>query len=149
MSDLHARTQIKNAIKALVLTVTDFENRVYTNRSEVAHFVELPLALISTPREFGEGQDVGRSVLKRTLGLVIEIKASAKSNLDDYLDELSLKVEQSIPSEIDVGTSLWHAVDLVETNIDIGAEGESLIGVCELRYQITYMTNANDPTQTR
>lgn len=142
----HARTQIRNAVTALLLNNTSAGDKVYESRIYPLDDPKLPAILVYTKQESVNDQ---MSVSKprtqhRELQLVIEVYVKANSNIDETADGLALEIEQIIGAAPSIGGLVKDTI-LNTTEIQYSDEGEKPIAVIILTFAVLYAVKENTP----
>lgn len=142
----HARTQIRNAVKDLLLALPVFSGRVFATRFTNLQVAETPSAIVYSLNESSQVADVHDEILDRSLELNVSIKAQAISNLDTLLDDLAEDVEVAIDSNPTLSGKV-QSINLTGCNINIDEDGEIPAGEALLQYQVNYYTQVGAPDQ--
>ncbi len=146
----HVRQQIRKAVAAKVDDITDFGTgaavRVYTDR--VHPITTLPAAKVLTSEEIDLEDDTmgaaGVYRVRRRVTVDIEIRASAKTAIDDTLDDLCVKVEEKIMSDDTLG-GLAIGTRYQKTMIGMDGESEKPRGLAVITYAVDYRVAYNEP----
>jgi hypothetical protein len=137
----HQRKQIRDAVLARLRTdlVSDFADRIYGNRFRTLFPQNLPALLVYTAAdpETAEISVEAPREYKRTLRLSIEIVVKADDSLDDALDALAEKVENSVFKDETFGGTCADTI-LSETAMDLLSEGEKPIGGMKITLEMPY-----------
>lgn len=142
----HTRTQIRNAMKALILPIPAFSGRVFASRFANLQLSEMPSVVIYSLQEPVENADIHDLLKERNLTVNVSIKAKAVTALDTLLDDLAELVETEIDADLSLGNTV-KSVSLLGTTIDINEDSEVPLGEALLQYQITYYTQVGAPDQ--
>lgn len=142
----HARTQIRNAVTALLMNNTSAGSKVYESRVYPLDDPKLPAILIYTKQETVSDQ---MSMSKprtqhRELQLTIEAYVKANSNIDETADTLALEIEQLIAVDTTIGGLVKDTI-LDTTEIQYSDEGEKPIAVIILTFAVLYAVKENAP----
>lgn len=138
---MHPRQAIRAKIVALIKGKTIAGNSVYASQIRPVGQDELPRIHVYANKEnIGVYQESPREY-ERTLTISVEIQAKADENLDNTLDGLAEQVEKLLHQDHTLG-ELCRDVVLTDAELNITAEGETLIGACILTYVVTYYTYA-------
>jgi hypothetical protein len=142
----HVRKQIRDnvttAVTGLATTGTNvFQSRVYPNEAS-----KLPCLCVYTLTEEAEVISLTPPRIGRTLDLVVEGYAKAKTGLDDTLDAIAVEVEEALATDITRG-GLAQMTAIQSTDIGLEGEGEQPIGVIKMTFQVEYVT-ANTDVET-
>lgn len=143
----HARTQIRNAVKAELLTIADFNGHVFTSRFSNLQQSELPSATVFCLQETNTPADIHDFSIERNLQLGISVKTAETADLDEVLDALCEQVEVTIEGAELFG-GIVKNVQLTGTQIQINEDGAAPVGEALLQYQIIYFTQADNPAIT-
>lgn len=145
---LHVRRQI-------VLAVTDLLRRgvpgvvVHAGRNAPLPVARAPYLLVYARKEqsrsvAAHGEDDRR--MQRPLVVAVRIVVADASDSDEQLDAFSLLVEQAMAVSPRLG-GLVEDQELVATEFDGSAEGESRLGSARLDFAVEYHTSALRPDQ--
>jgi len=141
----HARTQIRNAVTALLLNNTSAGDKVFESRVYPLENPKLPALLVYTKQEVVADQSMSRPRTQiRQLQLTVEAYVKATSNIDETADTLALEVEQIIAADPTLG-GLAKDTMLTNTDIQLSADGEKPIAVAVLTYTVNYTVKENAP----
>ena len=129
----HARTQIRQAVTALLKTGNTaagsnvFETQVYALEDP-----KLPAILVYTNQEALEDQTISYPRTQiRQLSLTVEGYAKANNKVDETTDDLALEIEQLIAADPTLGGLIKDSV-LNTTETQLSNEGEKPIAVVTL-----------------
>lgn len=141
----HQRTLIRQAAKAALLGNTSAGPRVHTSRIVAWRPKDLPAIAIYTLEEPVDPDSASSAPreLRRSLTLAIEVAAVQQESIDDELDALALQIERAIHADWTLGDTAADTI-LANTNVEIMAEGEKIIGVMRIEFTVTYYTFAPD-----
>ena len=141
----HARTQIRNAVTALLNGNTTAGNHVYESRVYPLNDPKLPALLVYTKLETVGEQSMSRPrTQQRELMLTLEAYVKARGNVDEATDDLALEIEQLIAADPTLGGLVKDtALDTTETQFS--DEGEKPIAVAVLTFSILYTVKENAP----
>lgn len=117
--------------------------RVLATRARAIQLDELPCVSVYTRIENAEKLNEAPREHRRTLKLVVEIAARADATLDDTLDDLAQLVEERLALDPTL-SGVAHDTEIAETATDLAGEGENLVGVCAVTFDVTYDTLAPD-----
>ncbi|MDA0307499.1 MAG: hypothetical protein O2832_02100 [Proteobacteria bacterium] len=142
----HARTQIRNVVKALLLNNTSAGAKVYESRIYPLDDPKLPAILIYTKQEsVGDQMSMSKPRTQhRELQLTIEVYVKANSTIDETADGLALEIEQIIGNDLSLG-GLAKDTILSTTEIQYSDEGEKPIAVITLTFAVLYAVKENAP----
>jgi hypothetical protein len=149
----HQRTLIRDAAKAPVLNKTAAGTNVVTTRIVPWRAKDLPAVAIYTLRESVDksSKETAPRELMRMPALVIEgalkmadaFVAANGGNMDDALDAMALQLERAIAADDTLAGTVGDVV-LADTDVEILRDGDQLIGVIALSYDVTYHTYLPD-----
>lgn len=142
----HCRTQIRNAIKALLLPLPALGGRVFTSRFSNLQLAEVPAVVIYGGEENVLSADIHDTLLERDYNVNVSIKASSVSNIDTLLDDLAEDVELAIDANLTLDGKVQSIV-LTGSNIQIEEDAEVPVGEALLQYQVKYFTQVGAPDQ--
>jgi len=142
----HARTQIRNAVTALLLNNTSAGAKVYESRIYPLDDPKLPAILIYTKQEsVGDQMSMSKPRTQhRELHLTIEAYVKANNNIDETADGLALEIEQIIGGDPSINGLVKDTV-LDTTEIQYSDEGEKPIAVITLTFAVLYAVKENAP----
>lgn len=137
---MHARQQIRDAVKALLLGHTAAGQSVFENRTSTLTPIELPAIVIASEKETSVPRDNMGMQYIRNLTLLIEIRvqANADSAADDALDNLALQVENLIQQNGNAAGPAYSAL-LTDTSVQFSAEGDEYTGQLTMTYNCIYI----------
>lgn len=102
----HARTQIRNAVAALLTGLPTTADRVHVNRRRPVPGGSLqPTLLIRTGEDVADDEPVvigSPRLIHRHLQVIVEAVARDAA-VDDLLDQVSLEVEQALAADLSLG----------------------------------------------
>lgn len=141
----HARTQIRNAVTALLKGNTTAGNNVFESRVYAIDEPKLPALLIYTKMETVGEQSMSRPRTQhRELMVVVEIYVKARGNVDEDTDMLALEIEQLIAADPSLGGLVKDtALDTSETQFS--DDGERPIAVAILTFSVLYTVKEHEP----
>ena len=139
----HARTQIRQAVVALLTGNTEAGNRVFSSRVHPLDDAKLPALLVFTPSDDVEKPSMQRPRTQhRNLQLVIEGYVKARGDIDAEADALAQEVETIIGSNPTLGGLAKDAM-LVSTTTQLSGEGEKPVAVVTLTFVVLYCVKEN------
>ena len=142
---MHARTQIRNAVTALLKDNTSAGSNVMQARVYPINDPKLPALLVYTKQETVGEQSISRPrTHQRELLLTVEAYVKARGNVDELTDDLALEIEQLISADPTLG-GLVKDVALDTTETQFSDDGERPIAVAMLTYSILYVVKENAP----
>lgn len=139
---VHPRAELRAAVLArLAPLVPSVFVKIVKARVHNFQPDDLPAAAIYTLTETSP-RDAVAPKLKRTLSLIVDLHLAGGVDLDDRADALALEIEAALAGDRKFG---GRAIDsqLAATNIGLNGEGERATGLCRLRFDIVYRTNAD------
>lgn len=142
----HARTLIRQAVKAQLLGKTAAVAEVYTTREVPWARSKLPgiaIYALSEPVD-PESRSTAPRELTRNLRLIIEGAVEAKADVDDAMDALALEIERAIDADETFGGTAGDSV-LANTEMGVTVEGNRPVGTVILSYDVTYRTPVPAP----
>jgi hypothetical protein len=142
---MHARARIRQAVAAALTGLDTTQDRVFAGRVRPLGKDSGPaLFVYSLEEDASIGAGAAKGVLDRALTLVVEGRVSSGGAADpeDMLDSIALEVETALAELL-----ADEIVDLTlaRTQMQIVAEGESIVGAVQLQYRALYRTPANHP----
>lgn len=140
---LHQRQLIREAAKAALLGKTAAGDRVYETRVLPLRRIDLPAISIYTMEETvePESRTTAPRELKRTVQLNIHAFVEEGDNVDDAMDALAMQIERAIHADDTLGGTASDCI-LASTELDVGEEGQRLVGTVVLTYEVDYYTYA-------
>lgn len=135
----HVRKQIRDEIIARLLTdlASDVSTRVFPNRFRTLMTAELPAILVYTLEEQSEKAVEAPREYSRKVSIAVEIVVRANDSLDDTLDALAEKVENSIFKDETWGGKANDTL-LGDTSVDLLSEGEKPVGGMKIELIVDY-----------
>lgn len=141
----HARTQIRQAVVALLNGNTEAGNRVFSSRVHPLDDAKLPALLVYTPQEnIGERSMQRPRTQQRQLQLAVEGYLKARGDIDAEADALALDVEQLIAADPTLA-GLVKDITLESTATQLSGEGERPVAVITLTFAVLYCVKENAP----
>lgn len=141
----HARTQIRNAVTALLKGNTTAGNNVYEARVYPINDPKLPALLIYTKQETVGEQSMSRPrTQQRELIVSVEAYVKARGNVDEETDTLAMEIEQLIAADPTIGGLVKDtALDTTETQFS--DDGEKPVAVAILNFSVLYVVKEHEP----
>ena len=141
----HARTQIRNAVTALLKGNTTAGNNVFEARVYPINDPKLPALLIYTKQETVGDQSMSRPrTQQRELFVTIEAYVKARGNVDEDTDNLALEIEQLIAADPTLG-GLVKDISLDTTDTQFSDDGERPVAVAILTFSVLYTVKEHEP----
>jgi len=146
----HARTQIRQAVIALLKGNTSAGNNVFEARVYPIDDPKLPALLVYTKLETLGEQSMSRPrTQQRELRLSIEVYVKAQSKIsgrkvDEDTDALALEIEQLIAADVTLG-GLVKDIVLDTTETQFSDDGERPVAVAVMNYAILYTVKEHQP----
>lgn len=141
----HGRTQIRNAVAALLKGNTTAGQNVFEARVYALDDPKLPALLVYSNDEVVVEQSISRPRTQtRQLSLTIEGYARANSNVDTATDSLAKEIETLVAADPTLGGLVKDAA-LSTTETQLSSEGEKPVAVVTITYVVTYNTKENAP----
>ena len=140
----HLRQLIRSNIVTTVTGLATTASRVYQTRIYPLEQSKLPGLCVYTRSETTEYTTISPPRRQeRTLEVVIEIYASATTNLDNTLDTVSAQIEEALSADLTRG---GYAKDtkVIAFEADFDGSGEQPVGVGRLTVQVTYSNRENE-----
>lgn len=141
----HARTQIRNAVTALLKGNTTAGNNVFEARVYPINDPKLPALMIYTKQETVGEQSMSRPrTQQRELFVTVEAYVKARGNVDEDTDNLALEIEQLIAADPTLsGLVKDTALDTTETQFS--DDGERPVAVAILTFSVLYTVKEHEP----
>jgi hypothetical protein len=134
----HARQQLRDAIKTVLTGLPQTGARVYTGRKRPLGTAHEPTLLVYTLIEESRRDANGNPpILARALTVFVEIRVVSADPPDDLLDTIAVDVEAAMASDLSFAGKAYNT-QLVRTQQDVEASGESHLGGLQLEYRLTY-----------
>lgn len=151
---MHQRRLIREAVKAALIGVaptyaTAAQARVYETRVFEWRISELPgisVYSLEEPVDPKSGQTAPME-LTRDLDLAIEAAVVATANIDDAIDDMCEQIERAMHVDDSFGGTCSYSL-LKNTEIEVVANNEKLIGMARLIYSVRYYTYAPEAADT-
>lgn len=141
----HARTQIRQAVIALLKGNTSAGNNVFEARVYPIDDPKLPALLVYTKLETLGEQSMSRPrSQQRELRLSIEVYVKARGKVDEDSDALALEIEQLIAADVTLGGLVKDMV-LDTTETQFSDDGERPVAVAVMNYAILYTVKEHQP----
>ncbi len=141
----HARTQIRQAVIALLKGNTSAGNNVFEARVYPIDDPKLPALLVYTKLETLGEQSMSRPrTQQRELRLSIEVYVKARGKVDEDTDALALEIEQMIAADVTLGGLVKDMV-LDTTETQFSDDGERPVAVAVMNYAILYTVKEHQP----
>ncbi|WP_439271859.1 phage tail terminator protein [Pseudochrobactrum sp. HB0163] len=141
----HARTQIRQAVIALLKGNTSAGNNVFEARVYPIDDPKLPALLVYTKLETLGEQSMSRPrTQQRELRLSIEVYVKARGKVDEDTDALALEIEQLIAADVTLGGLVKDMV-LDTTETQFSDDGERPVAVAVMNYAILYTVKEHQP----
>lgn len=145
----HARTQIRNAVVALVTGLASTADRVYVSRLH-----PLPKDKVPALRVFVDDETIQRgtihdpSMLQRVVTIRIDCVSALSEGLDGDLDQMALEVEEAIAADSNLGGLLSSGLIPSGIELDRSGEGEKDVGILTVVFECEYEVNSDDVETT-
>lgn len=132
----HLRKQLRDKAKEVIETA--LQRPVFVNRTKQVQAADLPCVILTTETDQVSYQALSNTT--RDIALNIRIFEKALFNVDDLLDEHSVKIEKALIDD-QLGAD---ELQFSSTTIDLFGEGDQPIGIATLQY-IARFLDVNDP----
>jgi hypothetical protein len=141
----HARTQIRQAVLALLTGSTTAGSNVFEARVYPIDEPKLPALLVYTKQETVGEQSMSRPRTQhRELVVTVEAYVKSRGNIDQDTDTLALEVEKLIAADPTLaGLVKDTALDTTETQFS--DDGEKPIAVAVLTFSVLYTVKETTP----
>lgn len=134
----HKRTDIRNALKAMLTDTTDAQDKVYVNRPYNIDKAKLPAIHIYDESETIGTRDIGAARFLRKITTKIDLLVTGSTQVDTDLDDLAKQVEDIINADRRLQATCSSAIyQGIDTTFEVG---EKSVGKATLTYEITYLT---------
>lgn len=138
---MHPRKQIRDKVVSLLIGKTDAGNNIFPLRVRPIEEQTLPTVQVYANSESSEIWQEAPREYERKLSLAIQITAKADDNLEDVLDTIAEQVENVLRQDHSLG-ELCRDVILSGTELTLNQNGDTLIGSCNITYDLLYYTLA-------
>lgn len=141
----HVRTQIRNAVTALLKGNTTAGDNVYEARVYPLNDPKLPALLVYSKQETVGEQSMSRPrTQQRELMITVEAYVKARGNVDEDTDTLAMEIEQLIAADPSLGGLVKDtALDTTETQFS--DDGEKPVAVAILTFSVLYTVKEHEP----
>jgi hypothetical protein len=133
----HQRTEIRNAVVALLTGATAAGTRVFGKRNAPHWEIGYPCILVYGREEAARSSGNVPAPSERNWRLLIDAFV-AGDDLDTAMDDLSLEIENKIKSDPTLGRRVL-SLNLIGTEQEDGSNGHIPIGGSRLTYEVTYV----------
>lgn len=146
----HIRTQLRDALKTRLTGLATTGARVFANRFEKISDAELPALEIMNDSEQIVSRSIGSQAAPharsemRTVSFVVRAMVKTNTAPDDALDQICLEVEKAVASDIFFGGKSMDA-RLGRTLHRFDADGEKIIGIAEMIFELDAWVSNTDP----
>lgn len=141
----HQRKLIRQAVRTLLDGATAAGARVYATRVLSLRRQELPAISVYTLEESVEGDSVTHAPRELTRGMPLIIEAwvapGDAAAVDDAMDDIAEEIETAMHADPYLTDTAAESV-LDSTTLEVVQEGDRLMGLVALTYQVTYRTFA-------
>ena len=132
----HLRKQLRDKAKEVIEAA--LQRPVFVNRTKQVQSTDLPCVIITAETDQVGYQALGNTT--RDIALNIRIFEKALFNVDDLLDEHSVKIEKALIDD-QLGAD---ELQFSSTTIDLFGEGDQPIGIATLQYVARFF-DVDDP----
>lgn len=141
----HARTQLRNTVKAVLTGLPRTDDRVFVGRVRPLPKAYDPTLRLSMPQETLRRDANGNPPkLARVVTLHVEICTCTAEPPDDLHDEIAADVETAL-WESQALHALLQNIQFTDVQQVVKADGERHIGGMQLEYKLTYRTPEGVP----
>lgn len=148
---MHIRQQIRNAMGNALVTIPEFNGRVYMSRVYPFSTESLPGVNISFVSEItsedGPAAIQGGREMFRVATMSVTINCLGQDSFDEF-DDLSAKVEKALYSSDELPCIVKDWV-LVNTEIEVLPEAEDPVTLGEMQWEFLYANLDKDPEKAR
>ena len=139
---MHARQQIREKVRELLVNATDAGESVFSSFTRVED--DLPVLFVHTSAEESDEQRASSGGLMRQLTIEIEAYDERRENLSDALDTLAVQIEKTLLKDHTLG-GLVKLLQYRSMDLDYDTQGEVPVGVETFSYNALYRTAYADP----
>lgn len=145
----HVRKQIRDRVVVDVTNLATTGENVFQTRFYPLASAKLPGLAVYTNSETIEATTVARPrTMVRTLEVIVEGYAQAKTGLDNTLDQINVEVEEAIAADSTLN-NLVKDIKLTSVEVDYGADGEQPVGTIRMVFEAMYVTLETDAETAR
>jgi len=139
----HGRHQIRNAVVTALTGLPVIGNNVFASRVDMLSDKHLPCICVYSKEE--KSKRISKDNLQeRRLNLAIEVVLKADTDFDNQLDHIITDLEAALFNDIAL-KSLILDLDLSETTMSTGNNGELILGIASLNFNCVYHTREGTP----
>ena len=146
---MHVRKLIRDEIKTQLTGLSTTGANVFSHRVYPVQEGVLPAIIVYTSSESANRSTIGGfgniASISRVLSVSVEAYVKATANVVDTIDTIAEEVEVALGDDETLG-GLSEDIQLVNTSIEITADGDQPVGVLKMDYEVVYRTTAGDPT---
>lgn len=141
----HLRKQIRAAAVTTLTGLSTTSTRVYDSRARLIQNADLPCLRVYCDDEAIENVTMGPSrERRREMTLVVEGVLKANTNVDDSADQIAKEVEVALDGNNGLG-GLVKWIEPKSIAIEFSGEGETIVAVVKMQFQITYYSAKGAP----
>jgi hypothetical protein len=146
---MHPRAAIRHAVRDLLIAADTLAGeRVHPTRVLSIRKKELPLIAVYTSEEqVDAATDRAPRELTRTIDLEIAAwvdPGPGGAKVDDAMDAIAAQIEAAMHADPYLADTASESV-LVSTSMGVQGEGDDLLGLVTLSYDVTYLSLAPEP----
>lgn len=143
----HIRTAIRSHVVEMIKGSSLVGARVEAARARPLKRGELTSAFVYTAAEQSEDVDTGGTQMRRLRVKIDTVTKGDEEGRQDDLDAFALYVEQKFAADPHLG-GLASATEYRSTDFAANAEGEKVLQVMSITYEVTAFTINSDPETT-
>lgn len=146
----HLRKQIREAAVTTLTGLTTTATRVFDSRVRLIQQTDCPCLRVYCDDEEIElaSMGIGARDRKRTLRLIVEGCVATNSSPEDTVDLIAKEVEVALDNNNGLGGLVkWIEPRRIET--EFSGEGETLVAVIRLQFEVLYHSAKGAPDVTR
>ncbi len=137
---MNKREQIRNAVVELLKRSNVSNGNICDSRVTPITEDELPVVVVSIDSESSEMVSRANGSSQKCAQLAIEVVNAASTEVEDYLDKVTAKIERLMLSDQTLGDIVNHT-ELKQTDIAILREGDIPMGIARMSFDISYFAD--------
>jgi hypothetical protein len=141
---LNRRKEIKKYLYQSFLSEFGGELTIYDSRQLPFQETEVPFLLYSIPKEESELSSESTQEAKKRAELSVEVILGDSTELTWLMDDITARVENLFIRDRFLG-DLVTSIHLRSTETGINQEGEELIGLARMNFELSYFAKPSDP----
>ena len=143
---MNRRKEIKKYLYTSFLSEFGGELSVYDSRGTPFQETELPFLLYSIQKEESEIASQSTQETRKRAELTIEVVIGDSPELTWLLDDISARIENLFTRDRFLG-DLISSVHLKSTETGLNPEGEELLSLVRMNFELNYFAKPTDPSE--